>query len=78
MTAEAGHSHSEAQSQHASCVWCSMAHVATVIPFGISVGALMLKDELAFLRAPAGKKLLVILLHRIRPPPILQLKDTRL
>ena len=79
ITAEVGHSHDHSQSlQRAACVWCSTAHVATVLAVALSFGASILKDQVVVLQEPTGRQLLVILLHRIRPPPILHLKDTQI
>ncbi len=71
------HDHSQPL-QHLACAWCSMAHVAIVLAVALSVGNLILKDEIVAPGEPAGRQLFVIFLHRIRPPPILQLKDIHL
>ena len=79
MTAEAGHSHDHSQSQgHAACVWCSIAHVATVLAVDFSFGAQFLKGEVVAAQEPAGRQLFVIFLHRFRPPPMSQLEDAHI
>lgn len=55
-----------------------MAHVATVLAVALSFGVSIPKSEIVVLQEPTGRQLLVILLHLIRPPPILHLKDTQI
>ena len=76
MTAEASHSHDHSQSQgHTACAWCAMAHVATVPTVDFSPATPTPQGEVVDTQEPTHRQPFVIFLHRIRPPPIPQLKD---
>lgn len=79
MTAEAGHIHDHSQSlQHPTCPWCSMAHMATLPAAALSLEGAVLVGEIVAPQELRGRRLPEIFLHHIRPPPILQTKDTYL
>ena len=76
MTAEASHSHDHSQSQgHTACAWCAMAHVATVQTVDFSPATPTRQGEVVDTQEPTRRQPFVSFLHRIRPPPIPQLKD---
>ena len=79
MTAEGVHAHYHLQSQgHAPCAWCAMAHLATVPAVDLLSATPTPQGEVVGTQEPGRRQLFVILLHRIRPPPTPQLKDTQI